>query len=84
MTRRWCWTAPAGPVTHLAVPSLAAPTYAPAGWHLVAASLSGARAVGDPRRLDADVRARLRGIVGPQVDSWGLLAGYEIPHGQPR
>ncbi len=72
-----------GPVTHVAVPSLAAPTYAPAGWHLVSVNMSGGPATGDPRRLDADVRAHMRRVFGAQVDRWNLLEGYEIPHGQP-
>jgi phytoene dehydrogenase-like protein len=72
-----------GPVTFVAVPSLAAPTYAPAGWHLIAVNFSGEAATGDPRVHDAAARAQLRPILGAGVDGWTLIDSYEIPHGQP-
>ena len=70
----------AGPVLNVAVMSNVAPEYAPAGRHLIAAALPG-RAEGD---LEAAARTQLRGWWGNQVDEWGHLATYRIPHGQPR
>lgn len=68
-----------GPVLNVAVMSNVAPTYAPAGKHLVAAAMPGV-AVGD---LEAIARAQLRTWWGTQVDGWEHLATYRIPHGQP-
>jgi phytoene dehydrogenase-like protein len=70
----------AGPVLNVAVMSNVAPTYAPAGRHLIAAALPG-RSDGD---LEVVARAQLRGWWGGQVDRWEHLATYRIPHGQPR
>lgn len=68
-----------GPVLNVAVMSNVAPSYAPAGQHLIAAALP-AVAEGD---LEAIARTQLRGWWGPQVDAWDHLATYRIPHGQP-
>ncbi len=72
-----------GPVTHVAVPSMAAPTYAPAGWHLVSVNMSGDPAEGDPRRHDSAVRRHLGKVFGPSVADWTLLTAYAIDFGQP-
>ena len=69
-----------GPVLNVAVMSNVAPTYAPAGRHLIAAALPG-RAEGDLEQL---ARTQLRSWWGEQVDRWDHLATYRIPHGQPR
>jgi hypothetical protein len=69
-----------GPVLNVAVMSNVAPTYAPAGSHLVVAALPGH----DGPTIEADARAQLRGWWGPQVDAWDHLATYRIAHGQPR
>jgi phytoene dehydrogenase-like protein len=69
-----------GPVLNVAVMSNVAPTYAPAGSHLVVAALPGH----DGPTIEADARAQLRGWWGPQVDGWDHLATYRIAHGQPR
>lgn len=68
-----------GPVLNVAVMSNVAPSYAPAGRHLIAAALPGV-ADGD---LESIARTQLRGWWGDQVDSWDHLATYRIPHGQP-
>ena len=68
-----------GPVLNVAVMSNVAPSYAPAGRHLVAAALPGI-AEGD---LDRMARTQLRGWWGARVDGWDTLATYRIPHGQP-
>ncbi len=68
-----------GPALNVAVMSNVAPTYAPAGKHLIAAALPGV-IEGD---LESMVRAQLRAWWGEQVDSWTHLRTYRIPHGQP-
>lgn len=69
----------AGPVLNVAVMSNVAPSYAPAGRHLVAAALPGV-SDGDLEQL---ARRQLRDWWGPSVDAWTHLATYRIPHGQP-
>lgn len=69
-----------GPVLNVAVMSNVAPTYAPAGSHLVVAALPGH----DGDTIEADARSQLRGWWGSQVDTWDHLATYRIAHGQPR
>ena len=69
-----------GPVLNVAVMSNVAPSYAPAGSHLVVAALPGH----DGPSIDTDARTQLRGWWGPQVDSWDHVATYRIAHGQPR
>ncbi len=69
-----------GPVLNVAVMSNVAPSYAPAGSHLVVAAMPGH----DGASIDTDARAQLRGWWGPQVDAWDHLATYRIAHGQPR
>ena len=68
-----------GPVLNVAILSNVAPTYAPAGQHLIAAAM--------PAVVDGDLpemaRQQLRGWWGPQVDGWRHLATYRIAHGQP-
>ena len=69
-----------GPVLNVAVMSNVAPTYAPAGAHLIVAALPGHNGP----TIEVDARAQLREWWGPQVDSWDHLATYRIAHGQPR
>jgi phytoene dehydrogenase-like protein len=69
-----------GPVLNVAVMSNVAPSYAPAGTHLVVAALPGR----DGPTIEDDARTQLRGWWGPQVDAWEHLATYRIGHGQPR
>ncbi|HET8623677.1 MAG TPA: NAD(P)/FAD-dependent oxidoreductase [Gemmatimonadales bacterium] len=71
-----------GPVNSLCVPSDVAPTYAPFGQALVAASLLGVPAA-DDAALDADIRAQLRRWFGAQVDGWRRLRTYRIPWALP-
>jgi hypothetical protein len=72
----------AGPVNELAVPSVVAPSYAPEGRALIVASVPG-RAAGDPRDLEARVRAQLGGWFGGAVLAWRRLRTYEIPAALP-
>ncbi len=71
-----------GPVNHLAVPSLVAPTYAPAGRHLVCANLLGLPPAPDAE-VEAAVRRQLSGWFGPSVNAWRHLRTYRIPYALP-
>ncbi len=68
-----------GPALNVALMSNVAPSYAPAGRHLIACATPGV-VDGD---LAADVRRQLRGWWGPQVDAWEHLRTDRIEHGQP-
>lgn len=65
-----------GPVLNAAVMSNVAPSYAPAGQHLIVAAL--------PDVIDGDLetmaRDQLRTWWGPQVDAWRHLRTYRIDH----
>ena len=69
-----------GPVLNVAVMSNVAPTYAPAGRHLIVAAMPGH--VEDS--IEPAARAQLRSWWGPVVDTWEHLQTYRIDHGQPR
>jgi phytoene dehydrogenase-like protein len=69
-----------GPVLNVAVMSNVAPTYAPAGRHLVAAAIPIPE---DDVDLEAAARRQLRGWWGEEVDAWQHLRTYRIAHGQP-
>ena len=71
-----------GPVNHLAAPSQLADGYAPAGQHLMVATVLGEHCWYDD--LHARVRQQLAQWLGPQVHSWQLLADQPIPYAQPR
>ncbi len=72
---------PPGPVLNTAVISRAAPSYAPAGRHLIAASAL----------LDADghapaeavLRSHAADILGADASSWSPLTRHVIPHALP-
>ncbi len=72
-----------GPIATLATMSDVAPTYAPAGRHLVSVSTCGVP-VTDDAGLVADVRRQARGWFGPAVDDWEVLDVRRIPYAQPR
>jgi phytoene dehydrogenase-like protein len=76
----------AGPVNNVAVLSAVSPTYAPAGAHLVMASVVGEAPGEDTalRRLDNEVRAHIKKWFGAIVDSWQLLRAYPLPHALPQ
>jgi phytoene dehydrogenase-like protein len=71
-----------GPVNNLCVPSRVAPSYAPAGAHLISATVLG---IPDqaPSELETAIRWQLRKWFGPQVDGWRALRSYRIPHALP-
>jgi len=68
-----------GPVLNAAVLSNVAPSYAPAGKHLIVAALPGI-ITGDLETLSRD---HLRTWWGPQVDGWRHLKTYRITHAGP-
>ena len=64
-------------IQHLIVMSDFAPSYAPAGQHLI--SVSSLRGVPS----ESDLRAQLKDWFGPAVDSWRLLRQYDLPQALP-
>jgi phytoene dehydrogenase-like protein len=75
-----------GPVTTAAAISEVAPSYAPQGSHLVAATCVGLPHEGDDARLERVARAQLRDWFGADVEGWRLLRMDRIPwaqHAQP-
>lgn len=71
-----------GPVNHLAVPSLAAPSYAPRGQALISASIIGVPEMTDDA-LEAAARAQMRVWFGHAVKRWRHLRTYRIPDALP-
>ncbi len=71
-----------GPVNSLCVPSVIAPSYAPKGRVLIAASILGDPPESDPQ-LETAVRAQLSGWFGAAVEDWRHLRTYRIPHALP-
>jgi phytoene dehydrogenase-like protein len=69
------------PVNNLCFPSQVAPSYAPVGAALVAASVL--EGPDDPKALEQAVRAQLTEWFGADVRRWRLLRTYQIPHAQP-
>ncbi|MEN9791028.1 MAG: hypothetical protein RLZZ63_686 [Gemmatimonadota bacterium] len=73
-----------GPVNHVCVPSVVAPSYAPAGRHLVSATIIGAPAE-DDAALDRAARAQLSDWFGASaVERWQLLTVSRVPFSLPR
>lgn len=68
-----------GPVLNAAVMTNVAPSYAPAGRHVIATAAPGH--VGED--LEDVTRRQLRRWWGSQVDRWDVLRTYRIHHGQP-
>lgn len=68
-----------GPVVTTCVTSLAAPTYAPAGRHLIPALTltEGGQA------SEADVRRHLASIYGADSSVWDVVAVHDVPHTLP-
>ena len=65
-----------GPVNNCSVVSAAAPSYAPAGAHLISVSVL-------QPAPEAEVRAQLTRWFGTQVARWQHLRTYHIPYAQP-
>ena len=73
-----------GPVNHVCVPSDVARGYAPAGAHLVSATVIGSPAE-DDAGLDRAARAQLAGWFGAEaVRGWRLLRASRVSYALPR
>ena len=74
-------TTPSGPLVNAAVVSNAAPSYAPAGRHLVQGS-----ALLDPGRpvpTEAEMRRHAGELLGCATTGWQRVARHEVPHALP-
>lgn len=72
-----------GPVNNLCVPSVVSPSYAPAGQHLISATVLGVPDKSD-RQLETEVLDQMKDWFGSQVASWRHLRSYRIPYALPR
>jgi len=72
----------AGWVNSLTVPSIVAPTYAPAGQHLISVVVIG-HLDADDTSVETVVREELTGWFGPAVGNWRHLRTYRIEHALP-
>lgn len=70
----------AGPARNVAVLSAVAPSYAPTGRSLIAASVPGT--TGGPA-LEGDVRRQLGEWFGPRISTWETVRIDRIDHGHP-
>ncbi len=73
---------PAGPIWHTAVVSDAAPSYAPAGEHLIEATTLLDRP--DGLASEADVRRDLERLYQTSTKDWEVLRHDVVPHALPR
>lgn len=71
-----------GIVNSLTVPSIVAPSYAPAGRHLISVVVLGNHKP-ENGSLEAAVRNELAGWFGPAVDTWRHLKTFHIEHALP-
>lgn len=71
-----------GPITNLAVMSNVAPDYAPAGEHLISASVVGWD-MRDAESILSSVRAQLKRWFGLVAEEWRPLRHYHIEHALP-
>ncbi len=72
-----------GPVNNLCVPNLVAPAYAPAGAHLISATVL-QTVLQNEKQLELSVRLQLTKWFGLQVQRWRLLKTYRVVHALPR
>jgi phytoene dehydrogenase-like protein len=73
----------AGPVNNLAVISNVAPSYAPAGNHLVSITVLGTHKLTEAQ-LSGFVIAQMKNWFGKVASTWKLLKGYYVTHAQPQ
>jgi phytoene dehydrogenase-like protein len=73
----------AGPVNNFAVMSEVAPSYAPAGQHLISVSVLGTQQLTDAQ-LSGFIIAQMKNWFGEVARSWRFLKSYKIPHAQPQ
>ena len=72
---------PGGPLVNAAVISNAAPSYAPAGRHLI--QTSALLGPGRPVPSDDDVRRHAADLFGSSTSGWELVARHEVPQALP-
>jgi phytoene dehydrogenase-like protein len=73
----------AGPVNNFAVMTQVAPSYAPAGKHLISISVLGIQELTDVQ-LGGFIIAQMKNWFGNVARSWQFLKSYRIPHAQPQ
>jgi phytoene dehydrogenase-like protein len=73
----------AGPVNNFAVMSHIAPSYAPAGKHLLSITVLGIQNLTDVQ-LGGFIIAQMTNWFGQVARSWRFLKSYRIPHAQPQ
>lgn len=73
----------AGPVSNFAVLSRVAPSYAPAGQHLVSVTVLGTQKLTEVQ-LGGFIIAQMKNWFGKVASSWRLLRSYRITHAQPQ
>lgn len=73
----------AGPINNFAVVSRIAPTYAPAGKHLVSVSVLGIHQLTDVQ-LGGFIIAQMKNLFGKVASGWHFLRSYRITHAQPQ
>ena len=73
----------AGPINNFAVISRVAPTYAPAGKHLVSVSVLGIQQLTDAQ-LGGFIIAQMKNLFGKAASAWQMLRSYRITHAQPQ
>ncbi len=73
----------AGPVNNLAVISQVAPSYAPAGKHLISVTVLGIQELTDAQ-LSGFIIAQMKNWFGLAARAWKLLKTYRIPQAQPQ
>ncbi len=73
----------AGPVNNFAVVSRVAPSYAPAGKHLLSATVLGIHQLTDAQ-LGGFIVAQMKNWFGKVASTWQFLRSYRITHAQPQ
>ncbi len=73
----------AGPVNNFSVISQVAPSYAPAGKHLISVTVLGTQALTEVQ-LGGFIIAQMKNWFGKVASTWQLLRSYRIAHAQPQ
>ena len=71
------------PINHVCVPSLVCPSYAPAGQHLISATIVGVSKAPDSELVPVCMR-QLQSWFGGTVQRWKHLRTYRVNHAVPR
>jgi phytoene dehydrogenase-like protein len=73
----------AGPVNNFSVISQVAPSYAPAGKHLISVTVLGTQALTEVQ-LGGFIIAQMKNWFGKVASTWQLVRSYRIAHAQPQ